>query len=91
MGDIEGFLYLGRPHRVLLSFNPPFSLTLLNPEGNKCRTRKGIELWIERLILNSRNLVLEGLGYNPHSCLNFLYIFEGIGDNCSGYFMLKRD
>lgn len=33
-GEHMGLLYLGSPHRVLLSFNPPpFSLILLNPEG----------------------------------------------------------
>ena len=43
MGDMEGLLYLGRPHRVLLGFGPPFSLILLHPEGNRGGTRKGIK------------------------------------------------
>ena len=46
-------LYPGRPHRVLLGFKPPFSLILLNPEGNRGGARKGIKFGIERLIINS--------------------------------------
>ena len=46
-------MYLGGPLRVLLGFNPPFPLILLNPEGNRYGTRKGIKFWIERLIVNS--------------------------------------
>ena len=46
-------MYLGGPHRVLLRFTPPSSLILLNPEGNRGRTRKGIQFWIERFIRNS--------------------------------------
>ena len=46
-------LYLGGPHSVLLGFNPPFSLILLNSEENKGGTRKGIKFWIERLIATS--------------------------------------
>ena len=42
-----------RTQRVLLGFNPPFALILLNPEGNRCQTRKGIKFGIERLIINS--------------------------------------
>ena len=53
MGDTEVLLYLGRPHRVLLGFNPPFSLLLLSPEGNRDRTRKEIKFSIERLIIYS--------------------------------------
>ena len=45
-------MYPRRPHRVLLGFNPPFSLILLNPEGKRGGTRKGIKFWIERLIIN---------------------------------------
>ena len=63
MGDTNRLLYPGMLHRVLLSFNPLFSLTLLNPEGNRGRTRKGIKFWIERLIINlSRELILGVLG-----------------------------
>ena len=32
---------LGGPHKVLLSFNPPFSLILLSLEANRFPTRKG--------------------------------------------------
>ena len=46
-------MYPGGPHSVLLSFSPPFSLLLLNPEGNRSGTRKEIKFWIERLIINS--------------------------------------
>ena len=53
MGDMEGLLYLGGPHRVLLGLSPPFSLILLNPKGSRGGTRKGIKFWIERLIINS--------------------------------------
>ena len=48
----EGLLYWGGPYRVPLRFNP-ISLILLNPEGNRGRTRKGIKFWIERVIINS--------------------------------------
>ena len=51
-GGHGGVLSLGRPSRVLLSFNPPSSLIPLNPEGNRDGTRKGIKFWIERLITN---------------------------------------
>ena len=46
MGTWKGFVPRG-PHRVLLSFNPPFSLILLNLEENKCWSKKGITFWIE--------------------------------------------
>ena len=46
-------MYLGGPHRILLGVNPRFSLILLNLEGNRGGTRKGIKFWIERLIINS--------------------------------------
>ena len=52
-GDTERLLYPRRSHRALLGFSPLFSLTLLNPEGNGDRTRKGIKFWKERLIINS--------------------------------------
>ena len=52
MGNTEGLSYLGGPRRILLGFNAPFSLILLNPEGNRGGTRKGIKFWIERLIIN---------------------------------------
>ena len=51
-GATERLLYLGRPCRVLLSFNPPFSLIRLNLEGIRGRTIKRIKFWIERLIIN---------------------------------------
>ena len=35
-------MYLGGSLRVLLGFNPSFSLILINFEGNRCGTRKGI-------------------------------------------------
>ena len=35
-------LYLAGTHGVLSSFNPPFSLILINHEVSKCWTRKGI-------------------------------------------------
>ena len=61
MGDTEEFLYPGGTHRVLLGFNPlPFSSILLNPEGNRSKTRKGIQFLIEWLIINS---VLGRLGF----------------------------
>ena len=53
MGDTEGLLYLGGPHRVLPGFSPSFSLILLNFEGNRGGIRKGIKWWIESLIINS--------------------------------------
>ena len=56
-------LYPGRPHRVLLSFSP-FSLMLLNAEGNRGGIRKKIKVWIERLIINSAGeLGFRGLGF----------------------------
>ena len=53
MGDTKRLLYPGMLHRVLLSFNPLFSLTLLNPEGNRGRTRKGITFWTKGTLLNA--------------------------------------
>lgn len=50
-----------------------FSLIPLNPEGNRCRTRKGIKLWIERLIINLagelgfRELNFRSSGEGKHS------------------------
>ena len=55
-------LYPGRPHRVLLSFNPSFSLLLLNPEENRGWTRKRIQFWI--LLLFSCSFVSDSL--RPH-------------------------
>ena len=46
-------MYPGGPCRVLLGFDPPISLILLNHEGNKGETRMGIKFWIEKLIINS--------------------------------------
>ena len=67
-GVMERLLYLGRPHRVLLGFNPPFSLMFLNLEGNRCRTRKGIRFWIERSTINleenSKGQVLGALSFS---------------------------
>lgn len=56
---MEGILYLGGPHSVLLGFNPPLSLILFNLGGNKGITRKGIKILIEMLILN----LAEELGF----------------------------
>ena len=53
------------PQGVLLGSNPPFSVTLLNPEGNRGGTGKGIKLWMERFNVNSvRGLGLRGLGFS---------------------------
>ena len=38
-------------HRVPLGFHPPFSLSVLNPQGTRCGPRKGIMFWMERLII----------------------------------------
>ena len=56
MGDMEGLLCLGWPHRVLLGFSSPFSLIFLNPEGNLGGTRKGI-VFGQRLTINSAGKV----------------------------------
>ena len=53
VGEMEELLNPGGIHRVLLSFNPLFSLTLLNPEGNRGRTRKGITFWTKGTLLNA--------------------------------------
>lgn len=50
-GDTVGLLYPVRPYSVLLGFNLPFSLTVLNPEGNRGQTRKRIKFGIVRLII----------------------------------------
>ena len=42
----------GEPHKVLLSFNLPSSLMLLNTEDNRYWTRKRITFGMERLIVN---------------------------------------
>lgn len=52
-GDMQRLLYLGRCLRVLLVFNPPFSLMLPNLKGNGGAIRKDIKLWMERWIINS--------------------------------------
>lgn len=53
--------------RVLFGFSPyptPLSLILLSPEENRDGTEKGIQFWIERLIMSlSGNSVLGGLGF----------------------------
>ena len=65
---MERLLYLGGPHRLLLGFNPPFSLMFLNLEGNRCRTSKGIRFWIERSTINleenSKGQVLGALSFS---------------------------
>ena len=59
-------LYQGGPCRVLLSFNHLFSLTLLHPEGNRDKTRKGIQFWMERLIINTAGeLHFSGTQFHP--------------------------
>ena len=40
-GGTKGILYLERPCEILLSFNPPFSLILLNFEEDQLRDKKG--------------------------------------------------
>ena len=57
-GTWKDFFYLGRPHRVLLGFNPPVSLLFLNP--------KGTGFWIERLIINSGELGFRGTRFHTH-------------------------
>ena len=57
-GTQKGFC-AQEPHRVLLSYKPPFSLVLLSLEENRCWTRKGILFWIEVLIIN----LAEELGF----------------------------
>lgn len=52
MGDVEGLLYPAGSHRVLLDFNPPFTLIFLNLERNRYGTRKEIKLLIESLVIN---------------------------------------
>ena len=82
MGDTAGLLHLGKPHRVLLGFNPPF-LILLNFEGHRCWTRKGIPFWIEMLITNSveEDLVLGGFGFKmAESVCLWLCVIQGEGD-----------
>ena len=53
MNAQKGFPAQGGSHRVLLTFDFPFSVIFLNLEGNTCWTRKGIKFWIERIIVNS--------------------------------------
>ena len=43
MGDMERFLYTGNPHKVLLDFNPPFSLITPQSLGEQQWEEKGIE------------------------------------------------
>ena len=43
---------MGRAPQVLLSFNLPSSLMLLNTEDNRYWTRKRITFWMERLVIN---------------------------------------
>ena len=51
MGDIEGFLYPERPHRVLLSFNPPFLQYSSILTGTGARQQR--EYSFEQLTINS--------------------------------------
>ena len=44
---------LGRPLRVLLSYNSPLFFDIPVLSGNRYRKGKGIKFWIERLIINS--------------------------------------
>ena len=51
---------------------PPFSLILLNLEGNRFRKRKGVKLWIERLIKNSaEELSFRGIWFQFHYRCDF--------------------
>ena len=59
---MKGLLYLGRLHRVLLGSAPPLSLILLNPEGNRGRTRKGEKFGIEVLTIISGELSFKRTG-----------------------------
>ena len=43
MGDMERFLYTGSPHKVLLDFNPPFSLITPQSLGEQQWDEKEIE------------------------------------------------
>lgn len=53
---MEELLYPGGP--------PFFFLILISLEGNRSRTRKGIQFWLERLTINSAgNSILVGLGF----------------------------
>ena len=52
-GDMEGLWYLDGLHRILLGFNPSFSLIFLNLEGKSYGTRKRIKFWIKKLVRNS--------------------------------------
>ena len=55
---MEGLLYPGGPAGSC------FYLILLNPEGNRVRTRKGIQFWVEMLIINlPRGLGFRGVGF----------------------------
>ena len=47
VGEMEELLNPGGIHRVLLSFNPPFSLILLNPNGNRA-DKKGNNKVLDR-------------------------------------------
>lgn len=46
-------MYSGKAPRVLLSFSLPFSLIVLNPEGDRDGTRKGIKLGQRGTLVNS--------------------------------------
>ena len=49
-------------------FQPPFSLLLLNPEGSKGRTRKGIKFYIERFIIHlAEELGFWGLSFGENT------------------------
>ena len=52
-GDMEGLWYLDGLHRILLGFNPSFSLIFLNLEGKSYGTRNRIKFWIKKLVRNS--------------------------------------
>ena len=72
-GEGGGLFDLRQLHKVLLGFNPHFSLILFNLEGNKDETRKGIKFPIETLIINLagelgfRELNFRSSGEGKHS------------------------
>ena len=61
-------MYPGRPCRILLGFNSPFSLLLLYPERNRGGARKRIKFLINRLIATSAGeLGYRGTGFHSET------------------------
>lgn len=66
----KSFTTKDRDTGVCVGLNLPFSLICLSLEGSTFRKRKGIQVWIERLIRNSAEI---DFGVDLHQFFLLLY------------------